>query len=231
MLPFFGTVSIRYIPNGRVVGLSKLARLVDCFARRLQVQERIGRQIAQAIFDELQTSEVEVIIKGTHMCMCSRGVNKPGSVTVSKCVMKRQDPRTTPKYRWDFVKNAKITDSLAQGVFNAAEETILKGVNSLSLDFVPPETAEKVANLWDDFWLTEHIDTMNEYQGRFDGGTFVRCDNGLFKFWPDKTLDGLNVDILDYMVFKGGIRKEVDAFRNTFYYPLNYNSKDPDHLG
>lgn len=84
MLPFFGVVHIKYNPAGKVVGLSKLARLVECYARRLQLQERIARSIALDIIEHLGAKSVTVEIEATHTCMCARGVNKPGSLTISR---------------------------------------------------------------------------------------------------------------------------------------------------
>lgn len=86
-LPFFGRVHVAYIPNGRIVGLSKIPRLVDMFARRLQVQERMTIQIAEAIEEALQPRGVAVVAEGTHMCMAMRGVQKQASSTVTSHVM------------------------------------------------------------------------------------------------------------------------------------------------
>lgn len=83
MLPFFGKVHIAYIPNGKVVGLSKLARVVETFARRLQIQEQMTNQIADAINDELFPKGVFVIIEAEHTCMTMRGIKKIGSKTVT----------------------------------------------------------------------------------------------------------------------------------------------------
>jgi GTP cyclohydrolase IA len=83
LIPFFGKAHIGYIPNGRVVGLSKFARLVELTSQRPQVQERMTNQIANAIEAVLQPKGVIVTIEGTHLCMCARGVKKPGTTTVT----------------------------------------------------------------------------------------------------------------------------------------------------
>lgn len=83
MLPFYGKAHIAYLPNGRVVGLSKLARTVEVFARRLQIQEQMTTQIAEAIMDNLKPQGVMVMVEAEHMCMTMRGVAKPGSRTVT----------------------------------------------------------------------------------------------------------------------------------------------------
>ncbi|KAA5534991.1 GTP cyclohydrolase I FolE [Taibaiella lutea] len=83
MLPFIGKAHIAYIPNGYITGLSKLARVVDCFSRRLQVQERLTDQILQAIQDALEPQGVAVVIEAKHMCMMMRGVSKQNSVTTT----------------------------------------------------------------------------------------------------------------------------------------------------
>jgi len=83
MLPFYGKVHVAYIPNGKVVGLSKLARTVEVFAKRLQLQEQMTAQIADAIMDCLSPQGVMVVAEAEHMCMTMRGVKKPGSKTVS----------------------------------------------------------------------------------------------------------------------------------------------------
>lgn len=81
LMPFFGIVSIAYLPGERVVGLSKLARAVEVYARRLQVQERMTRQIADAVFESLGAKGVLVFCRAEHTCMTCRGVRKPGSMT------------------------------------------------------------------------------------------------------------------------------------------------------
>lgn len=83
MMPFYGKAHVAYIPDGNVVGLSKLARTVEVFAGRLQVQERLTNQIADAIAEHLSSKGVMVVLEAEHMCMTMRGVKKPGSKTVS----------------------------------------------------------------------------------------------------------------------------------------------------
>lgn len=86
MLPFFGKVHIGYIPNGRIVGLSKLPRVVEVFARRLQVQERMTEQIANALMDVLQPQGVAVVVEAAHLCMMMRGVEKQNSQTITSAM-------------------------------------------------------------------------------------------------------------------------------------------------
>ncbi len=83
MMPFYGKAHIAYIPNGKVLGLSKLARTVECYARRLQLQERMTGQIADALMEHLEPQGVMVALEAEHMCMTMRGVKKPGSRTVT----------------------------------------------------------------------------------------------------------------------------------------------------
>ncbi|CAO0792555.1 unnamed protein product [Mucor circinelloides] len=100
MVPFMGKISIAYIPNRRVVGLSKLARIAEMFARRLQVQERMTKQIATALMEILQPQGVAVVMECSHLCMCSRGVQKPGSSTITSCMLGvfRSSPRTREEF-------------------------------------------------------------------------------------------------------------------------------------
>ena len=97
LLPFYGKAHIAYIPDGKVVGLSKLARTVEAFARRLQIQEQLTGQIADALMEPLKPKGVLVMIEAEHMCMTMRGIKKPGSQTVT--VVKRgvflEDPELT----------------------------------------------------------------------------------------------------------------------------------------
>ena len=96
LLPFFGKAHVAYIPDGRLIGLSKLPRLVDVFARRLQVQERLTTEIAEALDAALEPKGVFVVIEAEHLCMTMRGVKKPGSITVTSALRGRfkSDGRT-----------------------------------------------------------------------------------------------------------------------------------------
>ena len=87
MLPFFGKCHIGYIPRGKVLGVSKLARITDMFARRLQLQERLGRQIADAINQVLEPEGVGVVIEGQHLCMLMRGVQKQNSIMTTSAML------------------------------------------------------------------------------------------------------------------------------------------------
>lgn len=100
LLPFTGLAHIGYIPNGRVIGLSKLARLVETFARRPQVQERMTSDIADTLMDTLQPDGVAVLIEATHTCMTIRGVQKPGATMVTSAV--RGGFRNRPATRAEF---------------------------------------------------------------------------------------------------------------------------------
>jgi GTP cyclohydrolase I len=100
MLPFFGRAHVAYLPATRIVGLSKLARVVDVFAKRLQVQERLTTQIADAIHDALKPRGVGVVIEAQHLCMMMRGVTKQNSSTVTSCMLGgfRSDPKTRTEF-------------------------------------------------------------------------------------------------------------------------------------
>ncbi|MGB9153952.1 MAG: GTP cyclohydrolase I FolE, partial [Alphaproteobacteria bacterium] len=98
MLPFFGKAHVAYIPNGKVVGLSKIPRVVDAFARRLQVQERLTDQVRDCIQEALQPLGVAVVIEAQHLCMQMRGVQKQNSVT------------TTSAFTGEFLENEKTRE-------------------------------------------------------------------------------------------------------------------------
>ncbi len=100
LAPFYGRVHIAYLPTNRVVGLSKLARLVDVYARRLQIQEKMTAQIANSIVNALQPKGVGVIVEAVHMCMTSRGVEKQGATMQTSRMMGlfKSDPRTREEF-------------------------------------------------------------------------------------------------------------------------------------
>lgn len=100
ILPIIGRAHVAYIPNGKVIGLSKIARICEMYARRLQVQERLTTQIADALQDLLKPQGVAVVVEATHMCMVMRGVQKPGSWTVSSAMrgVFAEDARTREEF-------------------------------------------------------------------------------------------------------------------------------------
>lgn len=100
LAPFFGKAHVAYIPSGKIVGLSKVARLVDVFARRLQVQERMTTQIAKALNQVLEPKGVAVVIQAAHLCMMMRGVQKQNSSTTTSCLtgLFRTDERTRSEF-------------------------------------------------------------------------------------------------------------------------------------
>ena len=104
MLPFYGRAHVAYIPNGRIVGLSKLPRIVDVFAQRLQVQERLTEQIAEAICEVLDPIGVGIVIEAYHLCMMMRGVQKQNSKTITSAL--RGAFRDDPKTRDEFLRLA-----------------------------------------------------------------------------------------------------------------------------
>ena len=107
MLPFFGRVHVAYLPNGKIVGLSKIPRVVELFSRRLQVQERLTDQIADALMDVLDPLGAGVVIEASHLCMMMRGVEKQNSRTVTSALrgVFRDDPKTRAEFlrlvHWD----------------------------------------------------------------------------------------------------------------------------------
>jgi GTP cyclohydrolase IA len=100
LLPFFGRAHVAYLPNGKVVGLSKVPRIVDAFAHRLQLQERLTRQIAEALNEVLEPNGVGVVMEARHLCMEMRGVEKQDSVTTTSCMLGtfRDDERTRSEF-------------------------------------------------------------------------------------------------------------------------------------
>ncbi len=100
MLPFFGRAYVAYIPDGKIVGLSKIPRIVDMFARRLQVQERLTRQIADTLYKHLQPVGVGVVIEARHMCMMMRGVEKQNSLATTSAMLGvfRDDVKTRQEF-------------------------------------------------------------------------------------------------------------------------------------
>jgi GTP cyclohydrolase I len=100
MLPFFGKAHVAYIPNGKIVGLSKIPRIVDVYARRLQVQERLTEEIAEGLCSVLNPSGVGVVIEAYHLCMMMRGVQKQNSKTITSALRGafREDPKTRDEF-------------------------------------------------------------------------------------------------------------------------------------
>jgi GTP cyclohydrolase I len=100
MLPFFGKAHVAYIPNGKIVGLSKIPRIVDVYAQRLQVQERLTEQIAEGLCSVLQPAGVGVVIEAYHLCMMMRGVQKQNSKTITSSLRGafREDPKTRDEF-------------------------------------------------------------------------------------------------------------------------------------
>ncbi|MCH7532562.1 MAG: GTP cyclohydrolase I FolE [Gemmatimonadetes bacterium] len=100
MLPFFGKAHVAYIPDGRILGISKLARLVEVYARRFQVQERLTEQVAQAVWDTAKPQGVGVVVEAYHLCMMMRGVQKQNSKTITSAMrgVFLDDPRTRDEF-------------------------------------------------------------------------------------------------------------------------------------
>ena len=113
LLPFFGKCHVAYIPQGRVLGLSKMPRLVDIFARRLQIQERLTNQIAQTICQKIDPLGVAVVMEATHLCMSMRGVEKQNSVAATSAMLGvfREDART----RMEFLELIKRPEMISRG--------------------------------------------------------------------------------------------------------------------
>jgi GTP cyclohydrolase I len=107
LLPFFGTAAVAYIPRGRVLGLSKIPRIVEMYARRLQVQERMTQEIASFLQDRLQPQGVGVVLEATHLCAVMRGVRKPGTVMTTSAVLGLF--RTADRTRAEFFAHLERT--------------------------------------------------------------------------------------------------------------------------
>jgi GTP cyclohydrolase I len=111
MLPFFGRCHVAYIPKGRVLGLSKIPRLVEIFSRRLQIQERLTNQIAETIREKVQPLGVAVVMEAAHLCMSMRGVEKQNSVAVTSAMLGgfREDARTRMEFL-ELIKRPELGD-------------------------------------------------------------------------------------------------------------------------
>ena len=111
LLPFFGRCHVAYIPQGRVLGLSKIPRLVEIFARRLQIQERLTNQIAETLRDKVQPLGVAVVMEAAHLCMSMRGIEKQNSVAVTSSMLGvfREDARTRMEFL-DLIKRPELGD-------------------------------------------------------------------------------------------------------------------------
>jgi GTP cyclohydrolase IA len=115
LLPFFGRCHVAYIPNGKVIGLSKIPRLVEIFSRRLQIQERMTNQIAETIREKIQPVGVAVVMEAAHLCMSMRGVEKQNSVAVTSAMLGgfRQDARTRMEFL-ELIRRPELNDRSAR---------------------------------------------------------------------------------------------------------------------
>jgi GTP cyclohydrolase IA len=121
LLPFFGKCHVAYIPQGRVLGLSKIPRLVDIFARRLQIQERLTNQIAETLREKVQPMGVAVVMEASHLCMSMRGVEKQNSVAVTSAMLGvfREDARTRSEFL-ELIKKPALADSAHRELLQGA---------------------------------------------------------------------------------------------------------------
>ena len=117
LLPFFGRCHVAYVPNGKVLGLSKIPRLVEIFARRLQIQERLTNQIAETIREKVQPLGVAVVMEAEHLCMSMRGVEKQNSVAVTSAMLGgfRQDARTRMEFL-ELIRRPELHDRHARTI-------------------------------------------------------------------------------------------------------------------
>jgi GTP cyclohydrolase IA len=115
MLPFFGKCHVAYIPQGRVMGLSKIPRLVEIFARRLQIQERLTNQIAETLREKVRPLGVAVVMEASHLCMSMRGVEKQNSVAVTSAMLDvfREDARTRMEFL-ELIKRPEMASRAMQ---------------------------------------------------------------------------------------------------------------------
>jgi GTP cyclohydrolase I len=122
LLPFFGKVHVAYIPNGRVIGLSKIPRLVEVFARRLQIQERMTNEIAETIREKIAPLGVAVVCEGTHLCMAMRGVEKQNSFAITSAMLGafQSDART----RSEFLELIRRVDSPFERSLRSAHDLV-----------------------------------------------------------------------------------------------------------
>lgn len=121
LLPFFGKCHVAYIPDGRVIGLSKIPRLVDVFARRLQLQERLTSQVAETILETIRPKGVAVVCEGTHLCMSMRGVEKQNSFAVTSAMhgIFRDNARTRMEFL-ELIRRPGVGGVTNAGTFDAA---------------------------------------------------------------------------------------------------------------
>ncbi|HEX5480911.1 MAG TPA: GTP cyclohydrolase I FolE [Dehalococcoidia bacterium] len=121
LLPFFGRCHIAYIPQGKVIGLSKIPRLVEVFARRLQIQERMTSQIAEAIQEKIAPLGVAVVMEATHLCMAMRGVEKQNSLAVTSAMLGvfREDARTRMEFL-ELIKRPELSGRASQPALDLA---------------------------------------------------------------------------------------------------------------
>jgi GTP cyclohydrolase I len=126
LLPFFGKCHVAYLPNTRVIGLSKLPRLVEVFARRLQVQERLTSQIAETLREKIDPLGVAVVMEATHLCMSMRGVEKQNSLTVTSSMLGvfRDDARTRHEFL-ELIRRRQTAGEPREGVVEDVQGILL----------------------------------------------------------------------------------------------------------
>ena len=150
LLPFIGKAHVAYIPNGKVVGLSKTARIVDMFARRLQIQENLTMQIADALMKALHPRGVGVVIEAKHLCMMMRGVEKQNSVMKTSCLLGvfKEDARTRSEFLSllnDYVDDRKTTCQVVSAGWQPCQPSQARCLTSVAPGWQPCQTTQ--ANL------------------------------------------------------------------------------------